>query len=93
MLSKQFIGKGEVKGFSFKQLFFENGVYLYEVSNEGQVWYEVFEHRINTQFGNVIYPSSKVFGVWAYSTVDYDRAIEIMRELGSRQFARNFKQK
>ena len=88
MLSKQFIGKGEVKGFSFKQLFFENGVYLYEVSNEGQVWYEVFEHRINTQFGNVIYPSSKVFGVWAYSTVDFNRAKSIMKELQNRVMAR-----
>lgn len=84
MLEKQFIGRGEVKGFNFTQLAFEDNVYLYEVTNEGETWYEVFEHRINTQFGNVIYPSSKVFGLWASTTVNYERSLRMVSEYQER---------
>ena len=84
MLEKQFTGKGEVKGFNFKQLLFEKGVYLYEVEYEGCSWYEAFEHRINTQFGNVIYPSSKVFGLWAHTSVNYERSLELVDILQER---------
>ena len=84
MLEKQFIGRGEVKGFNFRQLSFEDNVYLYEVEYEGCSWYEVFEHRINTQFGNVIYPSSKAFGLWASTTVNYERSLQMVSEYQER---------
>lgn len=43
----EFIGKGEVKGFHFRQLDKTEKGYLYEVVTESGTHYEVFERRVN----------------------------------------------
>ena len=77
-LEKEFIGIGEVKDFRFKQILSNNYAYMYEVKNPDvyEVYYEVFERRINEQFGCVSYPKGKAFGIWAWCITDYDRAKE-----------------
>lgn len=80
-LEKTFIGKGEVKGFSFTQLKNNGKAYIYEVSDGNFKHYEVFKHKENTQFKCVSYPRSKSFGIWAYSVSNLNRAIEIFEEI------------
>lgn len=66
-LSTYFIGKGEVKGIVFTQIQRTDYAYLYECVNNGQIHYEVFKRKINTQYMTVSYPSSKAFGLWAWT--------------------------
>ena len=66
-LPKNFTGCGEVSGFLFKQLRASDRAYLYQVDAYGKIHYEVFRKRINKRFGNISYPSSKAFGVWAWT--------------------------
>lgn len=66
-LEKEFPGKSEVKGFSFRQITKSDKAYLYEVDVNGKKHYEVFKHKINTQFGCISYPNSKSFGNWAWT--------------------------
>ena len=74
-LAENFEGRGEVKGYSFTQMQKSNKAYLYHVSNnEGGFHYEVFRRKENTRFGVVSYPSSKAFGVWAWTTGDFESA-------------------
>lgn len=77
-LEKEFIGKGEVKDFRFKQIFANKYAYMYQVKHPDvhEVYYEVFERKINEQFGCVSLPKSKSFGIWAWCITDYDRAKE-----------------
>jgi len=74
-LEKNFCGRGEVKGFIFKCLLMSDNAYLYEVKTESSVHYEVFERKENTQFDCVSYPKSNSFGVWAYTTCDWEKAL------------------
>lgn len=62
LLSKQFEGRGEVKGFTFTQLESSPKAYLYEVSTQGSKHYEVIARKINTLYNTETYPSSKSFG-------------------------------
>lgn len=80
-LELSFIGKGEVKGFMFTQIKRNDCAYLYEVKNDSNVWYEIFERRINTQYNCLSYPRSNAFGSWAFSNPFKDRANEIFEEL------------
>ena len=83
-LEEEFVGRGEVKGFLFKQLKFEDGVYLYQVTSESSLYYEVFERRGNSQYDCVSYPALKSFGVWAFTTVSLDKAYLRFEELKER---------
>ena len=66
-LEKEFEGRGEVSGRIFKQKLANDNAYLYEViAEDGSVYYEVFERKINTQFNCVSYPKSNSFGSWAW---------------------------
>lgn len=79
-LLKEFNGRGEVKGHKFYQLVSSPEAYIYKVvSDSGLVYYEVFRRKINKRFGNVSYPTSKSFGIWAWCcmTLDDARAIYI----------------
>lgn len=82
-LEKEFIGKGDVSGFKFKQLANNNFGYLYEVLDGEAYHYEVFKIKItpvcldfknrvysDTEFKEV-YPKSKEFGItaWTYRDV------------------------
>lgn len=66
-LQQHFTGRGEVGGFEFTQVARSSLVYVYRVQHNGSTWYEVFRHKENTQFDCVSYPSSKAFGVWAWT--------------------------
>ncbi|AMR34254.1 hypothetical protein A0256_23775 [Mucilaginibacter sp. PAMC 26640] len=70
-----FDGRGEVKGFVFKQVKRSNTAYLYEVSDTfGNKWYEVFKRKINARFGNIVYPKQDAFGVSAWSARTFELA-------------------
>lgn len=75
-LEKEFIGRGDVRGFKFTQLDATSKAYLYKVDVFGQIHYEVFKRRENTRYGNVSYPTSKAFGIWAQTTRDFQKAIQ-----------------
>ena len=75
-LAKFFIGRGEVKGFKFTQISKTDKVFLYEVSTGDLICYEVFKKRQNMRFGCVSYPTSKAFGIWAWTLMDFNDAIQ-----------------
>ena len=80
-----FEGRGEVKGFSFKQVKRSNTAHLYEVSDTfGNKWYEVFIRKENARFGNIAYPKQKAFGVSAWSARTIEKAIKRFDELTER---------
>lgn len=82
-LRKEFIGIGEVRGFRFKQLYYNGYAYMYEVVNNeaNKTYYEVFEHRENKIFDCVSYPKSKSFGDWAWCITDYEDALNKYNEV------------
>ncbi|WP_340114857.1 hypothetical protein [Maribellus mangrovi] len=83
-LDKTKIGIGEMKGFAFTQKEASEKAYVYEVDmGEDVIYYEVFKRRINTRFEGqkVSYPTSKGFGIWAWSYRSYDRAVKKYNEL------------
>lgn len=76
VLKNTFIGRGEVKGFEFTQLFATSSAFCYKVVSEhGSEHYEVFRHIVNKKYNCVSYPKSKSFGVWAWSFYSYDRSM------------------
>lgn len=75
-LEKEFIGKGETKGFKFNQLLKGKRAYIYSVNINGKIHYETFKRVIHKQFNNVSYPSSKQFGYTAFTYPTYELALE-----------------
>ena len=75
-LEKQFTGRGEVRGFSFKQLQENEYAYIYQVKSESTTWYEVFQKRENSQYSCISYPSSKAFGKWAWWQPTLEKATD-----------------
>ena len=75
-LQKEFIGRGEVKGFIFTQLKKSNNAYIYKVDCDGCEHYEVFKHRKNKQFNCVSYPKIGSFGLWAWAYRSIELALE-----------------
>lgn len=85
-LAKEFVGRGSMKGFMFRQLRANGLAYLYEVRSGVNVWYEVFRRRTAVakdvvmggtlvHFGErVLYPSDNAFGIWAWSCGTLSRA-------------------
>lgn len=74
-LLKQFEGRGEVKDYSFKQLHSSPKAYVYSVTHKGVSHYEVFKHKENNRYSVVSYPSSKSFGLWAWTFMSYKEAL------------------
>jgi hypothetical protein len=85
-LQKYFIGRGEMKGFVFTQKKASDNAYVYEVDMGDVTYYEVFKRRVNTRFEEhkVSYPSSKSFGIWAWSYRNDERAIKKFNELNNK---------
>ena len=80
-----FEGKGEVKGFSFRQVKRSDTAYLFEVSDTfGNLWYEIFIRKINARFGNLVYPKQNAFGVSAWSARTIEKAIKRFDDLTER---------
>ena len=63
-IPEEFIGRGEVKKKSFKRIKASERAYLYEVDG---LYYEVFKRSINKLYNTETYPSSKQFGVNAFT--------------------------
>ena len=80
-LEKQFVGKGQVRGFLFTQIKKNEKAYIYEVQDGSVLRYEVFKHKENNRFGCVTYPRDKSFGIWAFTTDSYERALQIYEDL------------
>jgi len=80
-LKKEFIGRGEVKDFLFRQLNVTERGFLYLVSHNDTKYYEVFKKRINKRFATYSYPSSNSFGIWAWTYKSYDQAFEKLKSL------------
>jgi hypothetical protein len=81
-LKKQFDGIGEVKGYKFTQICKTSKGFLYEVSSGGVIThYEVFKRKINTRFDCESYPSSKAFGVWAWTYKNKELAESKLNQL------------
>ncbi len=73
-LDKEFIGRADMKGFSFKQLEINDKSVLYQVTNGNNIHYEVFKNKGR-------YPFTKAFGAWAWCTSDKDRAYGLYEKL------------
>ena len=68
-----FLGRGEVRGFKFTQLFKNDCGYLYQVEqSEGLIHFEVIKRVENQRFNRVSYPGSKSWGIagWTFKTLD-----------------------
>ena len=70
LLENEFIGKGEVKGFKFKQVHKSNTAYIYEVNSGCSIYYEVFRRVVNTKYKKEVYPLAKHFSIWAWTQMN-----------------------
>jgi hypothetical protein len=77
-LKKDFTGIGQVKGFEFSQINCTMYGFLYKVNTGDSIYYEVFKKRLNTQYNNISYPTNKAFGIWAWTTPNLSKAIDIL---------------
>ncbi len=89
-LATEFIGKGEVKGFQFRQLIRGRQACLYEVTTQwNTIHYEVFEIKVfltpKTKEPYEAYPKANAFGVWAWTTNNYDKALEKLKKIDSNE--------
>ena len=80
-LSENFIGKGQVKGFVFTQKLKTDNAYIYEVNTGQTIHYEVFKRKVNNKFNCISYPSDKSFGIWAWTCLSYEKAIEKLEHI------------
>jgi hypothetical protein len=82
-----FVGRGEVKGFTFRQVARSDFGYIYEVSQPGvdKPHYEAFCRRMNERFGVVSYPRSSSFGKWAFTYKTLAEAIDKLSEISNKE--------
>ena len=84
-LEKNFIGIGEVRGFKFTQISTTDKAFLYKVDTGNQIHIEVFKRIINERFACESYPTSRAFGIWAWTYMKLDNAIEKFNEINKPQ--------
>lgn len=84
-LEKEFIGRGEVKGFRFTQIKQNQHAYIYQVDDDHGIRYEVFQRKINKKWECVSYPKSKSFGIWAWSCMSLEKAEDRFAEITTRR--------
>jgi hypothetical protein len=92
-LPHSFIGKAEVKGFSFTQVLESHNSYIYRVGPDKDCYYEVFKKKesaicldfLKREYSETDfmenYPKKNAFGVTAWTTGNLFRAQEIMTEI------------
>jgi hypothetical protein len=80
-LELNFTGKGEVRGFKFTQLRQTVSAYLYEVNTGDSKYYEVFKKKINKRYDCISYPTSKAFGIWAWTYPNLNSAFVKLNEI------------
>jgi hypothetical protein len=83
LLEKKFSGKGEVKGFKFKQVQKSNTAYIYEVNSGCNIYYEVFSRVVNTKRQKEVYPLAKHFSIWAWTQMNYEDAKKKFNQLNA----------
>ncbi len=78
-----FYGRGEARGFIFRQIERTEKGYVYVVTQPyiNNPHYEVFKHRENQRFGVVSYPSGEAFGHWAWTFPTLQQAREKLAEI------------
>jgi len=80
---QKFVGRGEVKGFKFTQLIKTNKAFLYKVDSGNSIYFEVFKMKLNKRCENISYPTSKAFGIWAWTYMTLELAIDKFNKLDS----------
>jgi len=81
-LPEQFSGTGEVRGYDFVLICKTSKALCYKVSIDGiSVHYEVFRLKINNRFACESYPTSKAFGIWAFTYKCLGKAIQKLKTL------------
>ena len=80
-LKKQFNGTGEVEGYKFTQIKAAKYAFLYEVDSGNGKHYEVFKKRVNRRYATITYPSAKAFGIYAWTCMSLDKAIEKFNDI------------
>ena len=80
-LKTEFDGRGEMKGFKFRQLYATDKAYMYEVKSEKVIHYEVFQKIENARYDCISYPGSKSFGICAWCIRDYDEAVAKLKDI------------
>lgn len=81
-LPVNFSGRGEVKGFLFRQIAKSDAGYLYEVSTPyGIQHFEIFKKTENKRFGCLSYPRSIRFGVIAKNSRTLNEAMKKFNDL------------
>ena len=83
LLEKEFLGKGEVRGFEFKQVQKSNTAYVYEVNSGTTIYYEVFRRVVNTKRQKEVYPLAKHFSIWAWTQMNYESAKRKFNQLNT----------
>lgn len=80
-LPTNFQGRGEVKGYSFTQISKTDKAFIYEVSSDGSKHYEVFKRFVNKRFACESYPTSRGFGIYAWTCMTLEAALKKFAEL------------
>jgi hypothetical protein len=71
------IGRGEVKGFVFRQIAKSERGLLYQVAQPGGlIHYEIFRRVENIRFKCISYPGSRSFGISAWTMKDLNSALQ-----------------
>ena len=83
LLDLKFSGKGEVKGFTFKQVQKSNTAYIYEVNSGSSIYYEVFTRVVNNKYQKEVYPMAKHFSIWAWAHMNYEDAKRKFNQLNT----------
>lgn len=83
LLKKNIVGIGEVRGKLFERVKASKYVYMYRIGpDKGPgTYYEIFTRKVNKRFNTETYPSSKQFGISAFTTETEEKAIEIFKRL------------
>ncbi len=80
-LSLQFSGTGEVRGYDFAQISKTDKGFCYEVRLDGiTAHFEVFYRKINNRWACISYPTSKAFGIWAWTCKTKEKALKKLEE-------------
>lgn len=81
-LEIMFVGKGETRGFEFRQVLKSPAGYIYEIKTPFESYhYEVFQRKENSRYDCISYPQSQSFGTWAWSYVKYEDALNKFNQL------------
>ena len=88
-LKSYFVGIGQVKGYVFNQIKATKYAYLYEVSENNIIHYEVFKRYENTLYDCVSYPTDKAFGIWAWTCMSLEIAENKFNEIELNELLKN----